>query len=240
MSEVFNEDCMIGMARYPDKYFDLALVDPQYGIGESFRVQSRGLKVKQKSGSYLFISSGKKHAIKDWDSKRPDKAYFEELKRVSKNQIIWGGNHFADLLPARSGWIIWDKLNEASDQSDCELAWTSLKCGARKFTFLWNGFLQGRTDNGKIAQGDKRLNEKRIHPTQKPVQLYKWCLKNYADPGQKILDTHLGSGSSRIAAHDMGFDFTGFEIDKDYFEAQEKRFRNHIAQLRMFKTETKN
>lgn len=233
LSEVLNIDCMEGMRGYPDKYFDLALLDPQYGIGESKRVQSRGIKVKQKNGTYLYISSGKKHAVKDWDLKRPDPAYFDEVRRVSKNQIIWGGNHFADLLPARSGWIIWDKLNEHSDQSDCELAWTSFKCGARKYTFLWNGFLQGRTDNGKIAQGNKKLNEKRIHPTQKPVSLYKWCLKNYTDSRSRILDTHLGSGSSRIAAYDMGYDFTGYEIDADYFAAQEKRFKQHIAQLKI-------
>lgn len=156
-----------------------------------------------------------------------------KYRGLARIKSYGGGNHFADLLPARSGWIIWDKLNESSDQSDCELAWTSFKCGARKFTFLWNGFLQGRTDNGKIAQGNKKLNEKRIHPTQKPISLYKWCLKNYAKPGDIILDTHVGSGSSRIAAYDMGYDYIGFEIDKEYFDAQEKRFKEHVAQVKI-------
>lgn len=232
--KTFLQDCMIGMKSFPDKYFDLAIVDPEYGIGESRRTQSRPLTAKQKNGTRLYVSTARKHKVKDWDLKRPPVEYFYELQRVSKNQIIWGGNHFADLLPARSGWIIWDKLNEESDQSDCELAWTSFKCGARKFEFLWNGFLQGCPENGRIAQGNKKLNEERIHPTQKPVKLYKWLLKNYAKEGDKILDTHLGSGSSRIAAYEMGFDFTGYEIDKDYFDAQEKRFRQHTSQFKLF------
>lgn len=224
------------MRKMPDKAYDLAICDPPYGIGESKRTQSRPITSKQANGSRLYVSTARKHMIKDWDLKRPDKSYFTEIQRVSKNQIIWGGNHFADLLPARSGWIIWDKLNEKSHQSDCELAWTSFKCGARKFTFLWNGFLQGSPENGKVAQGNKKLNEDRIHPTQKPIKLYRWLLKNYAQSGNIILDTHLGSGSSRIAAHEMGFDFTGFEIDKDYFEAQEKRFQQYKSQLKIFQT----
>jgi site-specific DNA-methyltransferase (adenine-specific) len=236
-SETYLIDCMGYMKGLPDKHFDLAIVDPQYGIGESKKTQSRPLKSKQKNGNYLYVSSARKHAVKDWDLKRPAIEYFNEVRRISKNQVIWGGNHFADLLPARSGWIIWDKLNEGSDQSDCELAWSSFKCGARKFTFLWNGFLQGCPDDGTMAQGNKKLNEERIHPTQKPIKLYKWILKNYAKEGDKIFDSHLGSGSSRIAAHDMGFDFVGTEIDKDYFDASEKRFQQYKSQFKLFDTQ---
>jgi site-specific DNA-methyltransferase (adenine-specific) len=233
-SVVYNLDCMEGMKQYPDKYFDLAIVDPQYGIGESKRTQSRPTTAKQKNGTRLRVKGARKHKVKDWDLKRPPIEYFIELQRVSRNQIIWGGNHFADLLPACSGWIVWDKLNSESDQSDCELAWTSFKRGVRKFEFLWNGFLQGRTDNGRVAQGNKQLNEPRIHPTQKPVPLYKWTLNGWANEGDKILDTHLGSGSSRIAADEYGFDFIGFEIDTEYFEDEEKRFSRHKQQLKMF------
>jgi site-specific DNA-methyltransferase (adenine-specific) len=209
LSEVTNEDCMIGMARYPDKYFDLAIVDPPYGIGVS-------------KGTWGSSNKGKvtNYGGKKWDSKTPKKKYFNELIRVSKNQIIWGGNYF-ELKPSNC-WIVWDKLNSA-DFADCELAWTSYKTAVRKFTYRWNGMLQ---QNMK----DK---EHRIHPTQKPVALYKWLLQNYAKQGDKILDTHLGSGSSRIAAYEMAYDFTAFELDKEYFDAQEKRYNNHISQLKL-------
>lgn len=204
MSEVFNEDCMIGMARYPDKHFDLAIVDPEFGIGigNSPRlVRDKGIKAKS------------------WDDKPINPTYFTELFKVSKQQIIWGGNYYQ--LPGNKHCIIWDKMQpEALSFGMFDYAWTSFD-GANK-----------------IFRQSVQIEKNKIHPTQKPVQLYRWILKNYAEHGYKILDTHLGSGSSRIAAHDMGFDFTGFEIDKDYFEAQEKRFRNHIAQLTMFKTET--
>jgi len=234
MIELLNIDCMELLKNTADNSYDLAILDPEYGIGESKRTQSRPLTAKQKNGSRLYVSSARKHKVKDWDLKRPSHEYFKQVQRVSKNQIIFGGNHFADLLPARSGWIIWDKLNEGSDQSDCELAWTSFKCGARKFTFMWNGFIQGRTDNGSIAQGNKKLNEERIHPTQKPVQLYRWLLKNYAKEGDKILDTHLGSGSIAIACHDYKFDLVGCELDTDYYNAALKRFNNHKAQQVLF------
>jgi site-specific DNA-methyltransferase (adenine-specific) len=209
LSEVTNEDCMEGMARYPDKYFDLAIVDPPYGIGVS--KGKWGSSNKGKVTDY-----GKKY----WDKSIPNNEYFKEILRTSKNQIIWGGNYF--YLKPSSCWIVWDKLNSA-DFADCELAWTSFNTAVKKFTYRWNGMLQ---QNMK----DK---EQRIHPTQKPVALYKWILSNYAKQGNKILDTHLGSGSSRIAAYEMGFDFTAFELDKEYFEAQEKRYKAHIAQLKL-------
>ena len=213
LSEVTNEDCMEGMARYPDNYFDLAIVDPPYGIGEDGGDKKRGTKsIKTPI-----------HNKKNWDSEPPKIEYFNQLLRVSKNQIIWGANHFIKNIPYNSScWIVWDKDN-TGDFADAELAYTSFKSAVRIFKFRWNGMLQ---QNMK----DK---EQRIHPTQKPVALYKWLLQNYAKQGDKILDTHLGSGSSRIAAYEMGFDFTAFELDKEYFEAQEKRYNNHISQLKL-------
>lgn len=222
-SEIFNEHCMLGMARYPDKYFDLAIVDPPYFSGPERR-EFYGSKVSKIGVNRIY----KKSAA--WDV--PDFSYFAELSRVSKNYIVWGCNYYDTVF--HTGRIVWDKVNDSSDYSDCELAATNLFDHVRIFRFMWNGMLQGSLANGSIMEGNKSKNEKRIHPTQKPVQLYRWQLKNYAQPGWKILDTHGGSFSSRIAAYDLGFDFTGFEIDKDYFEASEKRFQQHIAQLTMF------
>lgn len=213
LSEVTNEDCMEGMARFPDKYFDLAIVDPPYGIGEDGGDKQRGTK-SIKTPIYT---------KKNWDKKYPKIEYFNELVRVSKNKIIWGANHFINNIPYNSScWIVWDKDN-TGDFADAKLAYTSFKSAVRIFKFRWNGMLQE----------NMKQKEKRIHPTQKPVALYKWLLQNYAKQGDKILDTHLGSGSSRIAAYEMGFDFTAFELDKEYFDAQEKRYKAHIAQLKM-------
>lgn len=215
ISEVYNEDCMIGMARYPDKYFDLAVVDVPYGIGEDGKSNhSRGCLAKSKL-----------YTPKEWDKETPSGNYFKELFRVSQNQIVWGANHFISSIPFNSScWIVWDKQNGSTDFADCELAWSSFKTSVRKFTFRWQGMLQGDMINKEI----------RIHPTQKPVALYKWIIDKYMEPGQKILDTHLGSGSSRIAAYNMGFDFVGFELDKDYYEAQEKRFKEFTSQTTLF------
>jgi len=215
-SNVYLEDCMIGMARYPDKYFDLAIVDPPYGIGED------GSK-NHTRGKLAIAKNYKSFAGNDISV--PDINYFNELIIISKNQIVWGANHFINNIPYNSScWIVWDKDNGKNDFADAELAYTSFKSAVRIFKFRWNGMLQ---QNMK----DK---EQRIHPTQKPVSLYKWLLHNYAKQGDKILDTHLGSGSSRIAAYDMGFDFTAFELDKEYFEAQEKRFNQFKSQLKLF------
>jgi site-specific DNA-methyltransferase (adenine-specific) len=216
-SEVFNMDCIEGMKQYPDNYFELAIVDPPYGIGED------GSKNKTRTGGLAKPKDYKAFAGNDKNS--PEIEYFNELKRVSKNQIIWGANHFISKIPFDSScWIVWDKDNGETDFADCELAWTSFKSAVRKYKFMWSGMLQG----------DMKNKENRIHPTQKPVKLYKWLLNNYAKNGDKILDTHLGSGSSRIAAHDLGFEFTGFELDKDYFEASQKRFDQHVSQLVLF------
>ena len=205
MTEVFNIDNMVGMAKYPDKYFDLAIVDPPYGI-------SINMNMGRQKGK------AKRHKDESWDDAPPDESYFKELFRVSNNQIIWGGNYFP--LPLTKSWIFWDKLvPEGVSFADGELAWTSFDMTLRKLTVLYSGF-----------QG----TEGKIHPTQKPVKLYKWLLKEYAKAGDKILDTHLGSGSSRIACEDMGFDLVAFENNKDYYDSQEQRFNEYKSQLKLF------
>lgn len=213
INEAHNMDCMEAMAKMPDKAFELAIVDPPYGIGEDGSKNHSRTKLAV-AQNYKAYSSG--------DKTPPSQEFFDQLFRVSKNQIIWGANHF--LTKTSPCWIVWDKQNGTSDFADCELAWTSFNSAVRKFDFRWAGMLQG----------DMQNKEMRIHPNQKPVKLYAWLLQNYAKPGDRILDTHLGSGSSRIAAHILGFDFTGYELDKDYFEAQEKRFAIHTAQASLF------
>lgn len=218
----YLRDCMEAMAEFPDKFFDLAVVDPPYGIDYTGVKNPTEIKGKKKKKNYKTNENGKK-----WDNERPSNEYFIEVKRVSKNQIIWGGNYFADLLEPKKGWIFWDKkiVNSSTECfSDGELAWTSFDCILKKFTYDWVGF-------GYLNNPQK---EKKIHPTQKPVALYDWIFANYAKAGQKILDTHLGSGSSRIAANKAGLDFWGYELDADYFAAHEKRYANFVAQLRLF------
>jgi len=213
ISEVYNEDCLVGMARYPDNYFDLAVVDPPYGIGEDgLKNHSRGKATKPTL-----------YTDKDWDTDSPPLEYFNELIRVSKNQIIWGANHFISKIPFDSScWIVWDKQNGDNDFADCELAWSSFDTAVRQFKFRWAGMLQGNMKNKEI----------RIHPTQKPIALYSWIYHNYLKDGGKVIDSHLGSGSNRIAADKAGnIDFIGFELDKDYYQAQEKRFSQYKSQL---------
>jgi site-specific DNA-methyltransferase (adenine-specific) len=202
---------MEGMKEYPDKFFDLAVVDPPYGYGtNSTGILNFRVKAKEKK----------------WNT-APTDDYFNELRRVSKNQIVWGGNYFPVLwVLAGRCFIYWHKGNPVSNFADGELAWTSFDRNAKQFDFRYYGNLEGKT-----SASDK------FHPTQKPVALYDWIFKNYAQPGMKILDTHLGSGSSRISAYKAGMDFTAFELDSDYFEAQEKRFQNFIAQGSLFSPE---
>ena len=217
MNIAYNMDCMEYMRTLPDKAFDLAVTDPPYGIGENgSRNHTRG-KLAMSRDYKAFYGN---------DLNPPPPEYFKELSRVSKNQIVFGANHFANKLehPESSCWIVWDKENGDTDFADCELAWTSFKSAVRIFRFRWQGMLQGNMAH----------KEQRIHPTQKPVALYAWIFSRYAKPGDKILDTHLGSGSSRIAAYDAGLDFVGCEIDKHYFDAQEKRFEEHAAQENLF------
>lgn len=198
MIELHNIDCMIGMNKYPDKFFDLAIVDPPYGIGIS-------------SNSFR-----QKHDKADWDNAIPKPEYFIELARVSKNRIIWGGNYFP--LPPSQGFLIWDKVQPHDFSSAmCEYAWSSIQKPAKIF-------------KGHVVT----LEPNKIHPTQKPVKLYKWLLTNYAKPGDKILDTHLGSGSIALACHELKYDLVGYEIDKDYFDAAQKRLKNFQMQATMF------
>lgn len=203
LSEVFNIDCMEGMKQYPDKHFDLAIVDPPYGIK----------RFQKPSGSTRFKSSKmmQENGLL-WDIK-PEQDYFIALHRVSKFQIVWGANNFT--LPESEYFLIWDKEQTVDNFACAEYAWTNVKKPAKIFRYSIH----------------KHNQIEKIHPTQKPVELYRWLLHNYAQRGYKIIDTHLGSGSSRIAAYDMGYDFTGFEIDKDYFASQEKRFKQHTSQL---------
>lgn len=226
MNVAYNIDCMVAMKQIPDKYFDLAVVDPPYGIGEGGQKSaSRGKQVASGKNTKSSAKGYAKAYHTFDDSESPDKEYFEELMRVSKNQIIWGANHFISKIPFDSHcWLVWDKKNDANDFADCELAYTSFKSAVRVFRYKWNGMIQENMKN----------KEFRIHPTQKPVALYEWILSKYAKKGDKIIDTHLGPGSSRIACHNLGLDFVGFEIDKEYFDKQEERYNAHASQLSLF------
>ena len=188
------------MRTVPDKHFALAIVDPPYGIGANWRKDPH-------SQFYNHHSSYENDSI-------PSREYFDELMRISENQIIWGANYYTDYLPARQSWIVWNKLRDYPTQhlAEGELAWTSFNIPVRIATYMWNGACVCSPRSG-------------IHPHEKPVDLYAWLLRNYAKPGDNIFDSHLGSGSSRIAAYKLGFDFVGCEIDKGYYEAQEKRFQ---------------
>ena len=215
-SEVYLEDCVTALKRFNDNHFDLAIVDPPYGIkmngGVSYGRPSR-------PNQYKSIKPPK-HAKKEWDNERPHFDYWEQIYRVSKNQIVFGANYFVDFLKPSMGWIYWGKFEDDSNFSDGELVYTSFNRALK--SFYLHPF--DATNGGKD----------RIHPTQKPTKLYEWILANYAKEGDLILDTHLGSGSSRIAAYKGGFNFVGFEIDSDYFNAQEKRFNEFKSQLRLF------
>lgn len=219
ISEVVLEDCLLGMSRYKDKFFDLAIVDPPYGI-DAPNMQM-GTNKKRRSSRYA-PSIGTAYRLKnntkiDWDNEVPDEKYFTELERVSKHQIIFGGNYFP--LPPTRGIGCWDKKQPWESFSQWEMLWTSFDCPAFIIRYSNTG---GAND------------EIKIHPTQKPVFVYKSLLKKFAQSGNKILDTHMGSQSSRIAAFNMGFDYWGWEIDKEYFEAGNKRFKEQTAQIKMF------
>lgn len=224
----YNMDCMDGMKQLPDKYFDLAIVDPVYGD-----VKAGGYMTGKSKGG---VGPHPDYDYSIWNQKKTDKAYFDELFRVSKNQIIFGGNYFAKEIGKDSPcWIVWDKCNGTTNWADCELAWTSFTSAVRMFRFMWNGMLQGKSiEHGEIMQGNKSLNEKRIHPTQKPVALYTWILKNFGQPGWKLLDTHTGSGSSLIAFEDLGFEYVAFEKYKPYYDKSSERLNQHKAQISLF------
>jgi len=214
---ITNEDNMELMARYADNYFDLAIVDPPYGINEKGQRNVTGDRPTEK-----WKNPKSQHYKTFDDSKPPTKEYFEQLKRVSKKQIIWGGNYFTEYLPPSKGWIVWNKKVDIKEHlSMAELAWTSFDRKCNMYDHLWAGF-------------KKKYKVDRIHPTQKPIQLYEWLLMNYAKEGDKILDTHLGSGSIALACHNLGYDLTACELDKDYYNAAIKRIEQHKAQIRMF------
>ena len=225
LNKVYNQDCLEAMKQMKDNEFSLAIVDCEYGINADKNAFKNGVKCKK--------NGFKEHLDKKWDTKPPNKKYFNELFRVSKNQIIWGANYMIEKINKNSScWIVWDKMQHNFSFADAELAWTSFNTKVKIFQYA-RGNESGFAP--KIKQGFKQgLN---IHPTQKPIALYKWLLTNYANEGDKILDTHLGSGSSRIACYDLGFDFVGYELDKDYFELQEKRFEMHVNQKSLFTPE---
>ena len=221
MIKLHNADCLEAMRLMDDDSFELAIVDPPYGIGMD------GGKI------------GKNHfKKKDWDNTTPSLEYFTELFRVSKNQIIWGANHFTKYIPPSRGWVYWDKLTNKKGHmfgktfSSGELAYTSFDFILSHFEYKWQGNYVGYPN--EITTRSKRVEDIKIHPTQKPVALYEWLLEKYAKKGDRILDTHLGSGSIAIACHNLGYDLTGYELDKDYYAAACKRLENHQKQLRMF------
>jgi site-specific DNA-methyltransferase (adenine-specific) len=209
LSETFNRDCVEAMKEYPDNHFDLAVVDPPYGI--SYARGENGWGVNKNRPELKDVK---------WDKETPQQEYFNELLRVSKNQLIWGGNYFTDKIPVSKCWVVWNKINNTDNKSvfaDAELCWTSFTKVVKMFTLRTMGFISDTNDKF------------RIHPTQKPTELYEWIFANYAKPNDKILDTHLGSQSSRIAAYKAGLDFTGFELDKEYFEQGNKRFNDFLT-----------
>ena len=212
------EDNMDLMRRYKDNYFDLAIVDPPYGVNiEKNQKAYHEKKIISNGGKW------KKYDVKGWDSKTPTKEYFTQLKRVSKNQIIWGGNYFLDYLGNTKCFLIWDKI-QRTYLADGEIAWTSLDKPTKVFRF-------SKID--AYVNELKKTKDTKIHPTQKPVKLYEWLLHNYAKKGYKILDTHLGSGSIAIACHNLGYNLTACEIDKDYFNLAIQRIKKHKAQKRL-------
>jgi site-specific DNA-methyltransferase (adenine-specific) len=209
-SGFYNMDCMDGMAQFPDKFFELAIVDPPYGIGMDGQKEYTSKNPKH---------SRKHHEKKNWDLSIPNAEYFRELERVSVNQIVWGGNYFVEHLhKGTKGWIVWDKGQHGLTMSDCELAYSSFDCPTRVV----------------VINRVELLKDGTIHPTQKPVALYKWLLKNYAKQGDKILDTHVGSASSLIACHQMGFEYLGFEIDEEYYAKAKERLELAKAQISIF------
>jgi site-specific DNA-methyltransferase (adenine-specific) len=215
----YNMDCIEGMKHFPDKYFDLAIVDPVYGDvtkGGYMKDKYNGKKI----GTGAAVRNNYHNGL--WQQDKTGQDYFTELLRVSKNQIVWGGNYFANNLPTSQCWIVWDKQHpEGLKFADVELAWTSYNRSARIFRYMWNGMLQG----------DMKNKEVRIHPTQKPVKLYEWLIDKFSEQGDTILDTHVGSASSLIAFKNTGHKFVGFELDPIYYEQSKKRYEEATAQM---------
>lgn len=233
-SESYFINNIDGMRNYPDNYFKLAVPDIEYCLGAS-KPTKKPNQVKQKNGSVLKIENPI-YIHSDWDMKKSTQEYFDELFRVSEKQIIFGGNYYG----LEGGYLVWDKLNGLTDQFGCELAWLSFTKRTDIVYYMWSGMMQGRycgkdVKQALVQQGNKKLNEKRIHETQKPVKLYEWIFDNYANEGDKILDTHLGSQSSRIAAYKKGLHFVGFENNENHFTRGEKRFAEEIEKFEIEK-----
>lgn len=221
ISLVTCEDNMEFMSRYPDKFFELAVVDPPYGIGADENAYKNGITCK--------VNGFKEHKKGLWDNKTPGKEYFNELFRVSKNQIIFGGNYFTEFLPPVSSWVIWDKMQYNFSFAHGEMAWNSFRNKLQIFKYA-----RGNESGFAPKLSKEQQLFCNIHPTQKPIAIYKWLLQNYAKAGDKILDTHMGSQSSRIAAYHMGFDFYGCELDQEYFDKGCKRFEIEKQQTKLF------
>ena len=216
LNRLYNLDSEKAIKRIQDKFFELAIIDPPYGIGENGTKNHTRSKLAESKDYKSYAGN---------DNASPPEEYFRELFRISKNQIIFGANHFISKIPYDSScWIVWDKENGNNDFADCELAWTSFKSAVRIFRFRWAGMLQGDMKNKEI----------RIHPNQKPVALYQWIIYKFSEPGVKIIDTHAGSGSCLIAAHKTQHKFLGFELDKTYYTLADKRLRDEMAQLSIF------
>jgi site-specific DNA-methyltransferase (adenine-specific) len=222
-SIVFNQDCIEVMKRYPDKFFDLAVVDPPYGINADVLQNKTAMSRIKANGKTKSGRGWKLYKETSWDKERPSFEYWNELLRISKNQIVWGGNYFVDFLRPSMGWIVWDKGQRDFSLADAELAYTSFEKAIRIFEMSRAKSLAKNNEEGG-----------RFHPTQKPVDLYDWIFFNYSKEGQFIFDSHLGSGSSRIAADKNKLNFIGCEIDPDYFQKQEKRFLRYKSQLKLF------
>ena len=210
---ITNEDCMDLLKRTPDKLYDLAICDPPYGID----MDNQKVRVKPKRPNSYLRAGQNQYKDSDWDKEIPTKEYFTELQRVSKNQIIWGANYFCEFIPNGKGWIYWDKQMGDNNFSSGEFAYQSIQ-----------------VKSSSLSIPSMRVSGTRIHPTQKPVALYKWLLDKYAKKGDKILDTHLGSGSIAIACHDYGYELTACELDKEYYDKAIQRIKNHVSQLKLF------
>lgn len=210
---ITNEDCMDLLKRTPDKFYDLAICDPPYGID----MDNQKVRVKPKRPNSYLRAGQNQYKDSDWDKEIPTKEYFNELQRVSKNQIIWGANYFCEFIPNGKGWIYWDKQMGDNNFSSGEFAYQSIQ-----------------VKSSSLSMPSMRVSGTRIHPTQKPVALYKWLLDKYAKQGDKILDTHLGSGSIAIACHDYGYELTACELDKEYYDKAIQRIKNHVSQLKLF------
>ena len=212
----YNMNCMDALKEFPDKFFELAIVDPPYG-----GVTKGGYMTNKISGG---LAKHPDYHLALWNMEKPGHDYFQELFRVSTNQIVWGGNYFTEYLPPSQCWIVWDKQKPPGvHYADFETAWTSFDEASKMFRFMWNGMLQG----------DMKNKERKIHPTQKPVRLYEWLLDRYAKPGDKILDTHVGSASSLIACKRKGFEYWGFEIDPVYYREAMNRLNAEVIQIEL-------